>query len=112
MHVIFIVGCHGITMVTCTEECGNLRWEIHHEEIVVTACVVPALKNITTNQETVDTRRDITCYLGNVEERHNFRGVSTNLFNEASHVTAFCVGGSSLHLLVTQAQLKCVLCSG
>ena len=52
MHVIFIVGCHGITMVTCAEECGNLRWEIHHEEIVVTACVVPALKKITTYQET------------------------------------------------------------
>ena len=52
MHVIFIASCHGITMVTCTEECGNLRWEIHHEEIVVAVCVVPTLKKITTNQET------------------------------------------------------------
>ena len=31
-------------MVTCTEECGNLRWDKHHEEIVVAVCVVPALK--------------------------------------------------------------------
>ena len=51
MHVIFIASCHGITMVTCTEECGNLRWEIYHEEVVVAVCVVPALKTFTTTRK-------------------------------------------------------------
>ena len=74
MHVTFIASCHGITMVTCTEECGNLRWEKHHEEIVVAVGVVdlPAPKTFTTTQKQSKLMqgRDITYYLGNKEERH------------------------------------------